>query len=505
MKFSLSYIKHINRTQVIWAIILAAVLVEGWFFFFRGGGSTDGLLVLELKSFVQQVSVSGKVVAAKEVSLGFAQSGRITSVYVSVGDFVPQGTTLAVVENGDQRATLLQKEAALENQQAKLASLKAGTRQEEIAVAQSSVTSDTQALIDELQDAYRAADGATRNTLDQFINNPRTSPSLTFSVSDSNLKTSVESKRLAAESALVAWSAAVFTLSASADLSQAASLAQSNLFAIASLLSDAGAAINRAISSTQISQTMLDTYSVAVATARTNINASISAVTSAKSDLDSSGKNLALKEAGPTQEDISAQEAQVKSASADVAAAQAQLIKTFISAPFGGIITVVDAKPGKIVSPNTPEISMISTGAFRIESYVPEINIALIAVGDKASVTLDAYGGKIFPASVVSIDPAETMRDGVSTYRALLQFDAQNPLIKPGMTANVAITTDTKASALSVPQGLIVYRDGKAFVRVLVDKSTVEREVTLGGVSSLGEVEILSGLNQGDTIITTLP
>ena len=148
---------------------------------------------------------------------------------------------------------------------------------------------------------------------------------------------------------------------------------------------------------------------------------------------------------------------------------------------------------------------MISTGAFQIESYVPEINIALIAVRDKASVTLDAYGEKIFPASVVSIDPAETVRDGVSTYRAMLQFDAQNPLIKSGMTANVSITTDTKESALAVPQGLVVYRDGKMFVRVLVDKSTVEREVTLGGVSSLGEVEILSGLKEGDTIITTLP
>jgi len=505
MKSALSYIKHLNRTQIIWTAIVIVTLLAGWYFFLRPAPAAEQTLLLESKPFIQQVSVSGKVIAAKEVDLGFSESGRITLVYVSVGNYVSQGTTLAVVENGDQRATLLQKEAALENQQAKLAALKAGTRQEEIAVAQSSVTRDTQALIDELQDAYRAADGAVHNTLDQFISNPRTSPSLTFSISDSNLKTSVESKRLAAESALVAWSGAVFALGASADLSQASLLAQSNLSAIASLLSDAGAAINRAIPSTQIPQATLDTYSAAVATARTNINASISAVTSAKSALDASKKNLVLKAAGSTPQDISAQEAQVKSAAADVAAAQAQLNKTFISAPFGGIITVVDAKAGKIVSPNTPEISMISTGAFQIESYVPEINIALIAVGDKASVTLDAYGKKIFPASVVSIDPAETVRDGVSTYRALLQFNAQNPLIKPGMTANVSITTDTKASALSVPQGLIVYRGGKAFVRVLVDKNIAEREVTLGGVSNLGEVEILSGLNQGDTIITTLP
>src|SRR3989344_4891447 len=462
MKSFSFYIRNITRTKVVSAVMLVAVLAAGWFFFFRGGASTDGLLVLELKPFIQQVSVSGKVIAAKEVDLGFSQSGRITGVYVSVGNFVPQGTTLAVVENGDQRATLLQKEAALENQQAKLASLKAGTRQEEIAVAQSSVTSDTQALIDEIQDAYRSADGATRNTLDQFINNPRTSPSLTFSVSDSNLKISVESKRLVAESALVAWSSAVFTLSASADLSQAASLAQSNLSAIASLLSDAGAAINRAIPSTQVPQATLDTYSAAAATARTNINASISAVTSAQSDLDASKKNLVLKAAGSTPQDISAQEAQVKSAAADVAAAQAQLSKTFISAPFGGIITVVGAKAGKIVSPNTPEISMISAGAFEIESYAPEVNIALIHVGDKAAITLDAYGENVpFEARVISIDPASTVRDGVSTYRIRLQFTNQDPRIKSGMTANITVTTLKKDDTLPVPQGAVIERDGK--------------------------------------------
>ena len=505
MKRLATYIKHINQAQVISAVIIVAVLVGGWFFFFRGGAGTDEFLTLEYKPFIQQVSVSGKVVAAKDVDLGFSQSGRITGVYVSVGDRVAQGATLAVIENGDQRATLLQRQAALQNQQAKLAALKAGTRQEEIAVAQSSVERDTQALIDALQDAYRAADGAVHNTLDQFISNPRTNPALSFSVSDSNIKTSVESKRLAAEATLSAWGGGVFELNAGSDLPQAASAAQSNLSSVVSLLSDANTAINRAISSTQVPQATLDDYSAAVATARTNVNVSIASVSSAKSALDASRKNLALKVAGSTQEDISAQEAQTAGAAADVAAAAAQLQKTFISAPFSGIITTVDAKAGKIVSPNTPEISMISTGAFQIESYVPEINIALVAVGDKASVTLDAYGDKKFSASVVSVDPAETVRDGVSTYRAMLQFDAQDPLIKSGMTANVAIVTDVKESVLSVPQGLVVYRDGKTFVRVLAGKSIVEREVALGGVSSLGEVEVLLGLNQGDTIITTLP
>ncbi len=506
MKKLQSYFKHLTRTQLIYGAIAAVVVVGGWYFFFRSAPVVQETLVLAEKPFLQQVSVSGKVVAAKEVDLGFSQSGRVTGVYAVVGRYASQGSTLAVVENGDLRAALLQKEAALENQQAKLAALKAGTRAEEVAVAQSAVTNDALGLIDALQDAYRAADGAVHNTLDQFITNPRTSPSLVFPVADSNLKTSTESKRLLAEAALATWGSEVVSLNASSDLSQAAVRAQSTLSSIVSLLSDANGAINRAIPSTQTSQTTLDTYSAAVAVARTNINTSVSAVTSAKAALDASIKNLALKKAGTTPEDILAQEAQVKAAVADVAAAAAQVQKTAISAPFSGTITSVDAKVGKIVSPNTPEISMISAGAFQVESYVPEVNIALIHLSDKASVTLDAYGDSVpFGASVISIDPASTVRDGVSTYRIILQFAAADERIKSGMTANVAITTAQKDAALSVPQGLIISHDGKQFVRVLIGEATEEREVTIGGSSSLGEVEILSGLSVGDTIVTTLP
>lgn len=464
------------------------------------------ILVLEEKPFLQQVSVSGKVVAAKEVALGFSQSGRITSVSAKVGSRVAQGSVLAVVENGDLRATLLQREAALENQEAKLASLKAGTRPEELAVAQSAIQSDSSALIDKLQDAYRAADAAVRNTLDQFINNPRTSPTLTFNVTDTNLKTATETKRLTAEAALNAWGSSVFSLSVSSDLSAAAADAQTTLAAIVSLLSDANSAINRAIPSTQIPQATLDTYSASVATARTAVNSSISAVTSARSALEASKKNWALKAAGSTAQDILAQEAQVKAARADVIAAQAQVQKTVIIAPFSGIITSVDAKVGKIVSPNTPEVSMISGGAFQIESYVPEVNIALIQVGNKAIITLDAYGTNApFPATVLSIDPASTLRDGVSTYRIVLEFLDTDERIKSGMTANVTITTLEKEQALSVPEGLVEYRNGKQYVRLADGELSREVEVEVGESSSLGYIEILSGLQVGDRVILSKP
>jgi HlyD family secretion protein len=87
----------------------------------------------------------------------------------------------------------------------------------------------------------------------------------------------------------------------------------------------------------------------------------------------------------------------------------------------------------------------------------------------------------------------------------VLQFDSADPRIKSGMTANVSITTDEKEGVISVPQGLLVRRDGKVYVRIITGGMVQEREVRLGGVSSLGEVEILNGLVQGDVIVTSLP
>ena len=106
-----------------------------------------------------------------------------------------------------------------------------------------------------------------------------------------------------------------------------------------------------------------------------------------------------------------------------------------------------------------------------------------------------------FNATVAAIDPAETVRDGVSTYRTILKFTVTDQRVKSGMTANVTITAERRQDVISIPQGVVTSRDGKKFVRVLVGDEVVEREVTTGSVSSLGSIEITSGLSSGDVVV----
>src|SRR3989344_8065600 len=122
--------------------LVAVVVLAGGFILFGGKKAEERVITVEKGSFVQEVSVSGKVVAAQDVDLGFSQGGRVSGVYAKVGDTVAKGAALAELENGDLRAAVLQREASLATQRAKLASLKQGTRPEEIAVAEAEVESD---------------------------------------------------------------------------------------------------------------------------------------------------------------------------------------------------------------------------------------------------------------------------------------------------------------------------------------------------------------------------
>ncbi|MDP3958428.1 MAG: biotin/lipoyl-binding protein, partial [bacterium] len=214
-----------KQTLAYIAIGLVALGIGG-FALFKNGNDRETFTV-RVAPYVQEVSVSGKVAAAESVNLGFSQGGRISRVYVKAGDAAGEGRVLAELENGDLRAAVLQKEATLEREKAKLDSLKAGTRAEELAVAEADVTGDREALLNEIRKSYTSADDAVRNQLDKFISNPRTaSPQLTFTASDSQVVTDVQNGRVSVEQTLVEWKAANGALSASSDLAAAAAAAQ---------------------------------------------------------------------------------------------------------------------------------------------------------------------------------------------------------------------------------------------------------------------------------------
>lgn len=517
MKIPFSIGAYLTRTYIAYAIVGAVLIALS---VYAVSGSREPKLNTErvlAGAFEQTISVAGKVVPSREVDLGFTGGGKIVAVHGSVGTAVSAGSVLASIDSSDIRASIMQREAALENQRARLASVRQGARPEEIALAQAAVdnaeialTQANSTVIDAIRDAYVKADDAIRVKLYQFITNPRTyNPQVNFQSSDSQGVIELQNSVIKIESTLSEWQRGNAALSENSDIDAAIADAQARIAAVSSLLSRASGIISTGIPNATVSSAALSGYALDIAGARASVsgaNAALSSAVAARKNaiaaLDNARKSLVLKKAGPVQADIDAQAAQVRAAEADLANARALLTKTAITAPFSGVITKMDAKVGLIAGPNTPLVTMISSGTYQIESYVPEINIGLIAVNNPAVVTLDAYGDEVlFDARVVSIDPAATLRDGVPSYRAVLQFTGFDNRIKSGMTANVVITTSKKENVLTVPQGVVVERDGKKYVRVLDGTLVVEREIATGAVSSLGRIEVLSGLQPGDTIV----
>lgn len=255
------------------------------------------------------------------------------------------------------------------------------------------------------------------------------------------------------------------------------------------------------------------------ATNQSNISTAEAQVTTAENNLESAKDELALKKAGSAPEQISGQEAKVRQARANITSQQAkikeaqanledcqtQLTKAMIKAPFDGVIIRQEAKAGEIVGANINLIALISERQYEIEVFIPEADIAKVKIGNLAQVTLDAYGNEIFfEAKAKSIEPAETIIEGVPTYKTILEFTAPDERIKSGMTANIDVSTEKRENAIVIPGRAVISRNGDKIVRLLDAKGKAYQEVkvAVGLRSSDGRVEILSGINEGDKVIT---
>lgn len=494
-----SLVVFVSRSR--YTLFAIAFVALGGYFFVAQDKDFGATFTVSGGDFKEQVSVSGTVTAAKDVSLGFAANGRISGVYAMVGQHVTAGNVLAETENDDFSATLAQKQSTLRVAEANLASLKAGTRPEELTVASLSATNAKSSLINAVQSAYTVSDDAIRNRADALFTNPRSNPKLLFTVTNANLITLVERNRVEIEPILSDWALLIVKLTPE-NAAASAKQTETYLAQVTTLLANANLALNQGVSDQVTTASTLSSYSTALATARTNVNTAVTTLTNSVTALDAAESTLALKQAGSTNEAIVAQEAVVAAAVADVQSAQAQLTKTRVIAPFSGIVTRMNAKVGEIVSPSTSEISMQSNGIFDIETYIPEVIIVRVAVGNQATTTLDAYGSSVaFPAAVVAVDPAETLKDGVPTYKTTLTFLEANPAIRSGMTANVTIVTGVLPDAIVIPVGAISMKDGAQYVSVVHGGNVTSRAVVTGPSPALGQAHILSGLSDGEVIL----
>jgi len=579
-----------NRKWILTFLVIlgfaAVLVVAAGFFYFSGQPSKPkfDFVLAERRDLIQFVAVTGTVRPIDKVDLAFEVTGRIDMVLADIGDRVKVGDALIKLSNSDltselsraqadlqnEKARLLQLQAALDVEIAALEELERGTRDEEIEVSQVRLQNaykskqdaelilanainiagrDIENLYDRsndiLNDVYLAVDDAILiKTDDMFSKSFVDKGDLVFIVSDAKIEADARNGRRDSLDILVTLKDSVGDFPESQDEADLIlentendlTIVQNFLFALSLSLAEE---INLSESQKTIFQSNVDLARDAISLTRTslssivqqiraqkainknNIDQAQNALNEAENTIILAQKELDLKRAATLPEKIDSQKARILQAEANIKAQRARiqsaqslvdivlskLEKTVLRAPIDGIVTVQEARAGEIValteSFSTTVMSIISDNAFEIKANIPEVDIAKVKIGDQAEITLDAYGAdELFTVAVSQIDPAETVIEGVPTYSVTFIFTDYDSRIKSGMTANMDILTASVDNVIAIPARTVIFKSGRKFVRVISGDGFVEKNVSTGLRSWDGLIEITSGLNEGDRVIT---
>ncbi|MBK9291770.1 MAG: efflux RND transporter periplasmic adaptor subunit [Bacteroidetes bacterium] len=190
---------------------------------------------------------------------------------------------------------------------------------------------------------------------------------------------------------------------------------------------------------------------------------------------------------------------ELNSLKAEASLLQAQLDKTLIKAPFDGLAGLRLLSEGAYVSPGTRLVKIVRTRPVKIDFSVPERYAQYVRTGTPVQFTVEG-NEKVFSASVYATESMVDQRNRSLMARA--RFANPNGEVLPGMFARVELSANGLVEALQIPARAIipemgtskvfVYRNGKAYPEVIVP-----------GLRTASKVQVLSGLNENDTVITS--
>ncbi len=168
-----------------------------------------------------------------------------------------------------------------------------------------------------------------------------------------------------------------------------------------------------------------------------------------------------------------------------------------ILAPFDGLVTEKKADVGVLVSPGMPIFTVEDLRRYRLEATVNETDLKYVRMGQQISVVIDAVGDKEFKGKVVEIVPAA---DAASRSFLVKIEIPSDPALRSGLFGRAQFSRGERSSLL-IPRTAVVERGQLQGIYVLDQNKIANlRYITLGKPSG-GQVEVLAGLQAGETLI----
>jgi RND family efflux transporter MFP subunit len=170
-----------------------------------------------------------------------------------------------------------------------------------------------------------------------------------------------------------------------------------------------------------------------------------------------------------------------------------------VAAPWDGVVSKVLVKDGDFVAPRAPLVEMYDPKSLVIRLAIPEAQSTLVFKGMPVKVQMDAYPGKTFEGKISLVFPDLDTR--MRTRTAEVKLDYPVALI-PGMFARLQVGLETAADAVVVPgEAVLVLPNGEK-VAFILKEGKAQRRVVQTGLEAGGQVQIVSGVQPGETLVT---
>ena len=433
---------------VIGSVVLVMIAIAG-FFGIRQMTASAAPAVRAQTSNVQRgtlvatVSAAGNVATPEEATLAFQTTGRVAKVNVQVGDLVKKNQTLLELDMTDLELSLKTAKTNLASSQASLDQTKANL-QFALRNAQSGLAS-SQANLD-------AAKAKNTQNPNQLV------------VAKAQLdKATVALQQAQGAYNRISWRGDVGLTTEATNLQNAtieyqSALANYNLTA---------ATINDSV--LKSAQAQLDKDQIALEQAQKNLDT-----------------QLRTAQAAVEKDQVALEQA------------QRNLEKARITAPFDGIVSTVAFSVGDSAGTGTA-VTVVDLATLQVKVTIAEVDVAKIKVGQAAQMTMDALPGKTYNARIIAIGPVATITQGVVNYPVTAVVSNNDGMVKPGMTANLAITVEQRDNVLLVPARAIRTQGNQRTVTVQYKGQSIPVPVTVG-LTNETSAEITSGLQEGDVV-----
>ena len=540
-------------------VVVAAAIGIGAYASIGSGATTtasrETIVTARRAVVLSSVSATGNVEATTDLGVSFQQAGKVTAIFVKVGDHVTAGQQLAQIDDTQQAAALVSAQASLASAQAQLAGQERGETAEErvqdaagLASAAQSVASahlgvthaqqsaaanatKNQEQIDQAQTQVGAAQttaSSAKSSLERAVSSMSTLQSSydPHASSSENADARVTRYKLDQVTCGTHSSTPGYHTSDGVDCSQIV-----NLLSFATNVQTAQSSETQAESGVTTAQNALTSAQQGQTSGALQdqqaIDNATSQLDSANLQYQSTVASNAVKEQPAKPETIAQSRASISTTQQQLITAQQNEDQTLLTAPVAGTVASVSGTVGQYSSggsnaaasssstssssSSSSSSSTASSGFIQLTSVssldvkvgFTETDAPKVHVGEAATITLDALTGQTFTGKILSLDTNQTVVSNVVTYYAKVSFDAPSASIKPGMTASVDVVLDKRDNAVTLPTSAVPTSGTTATVTVRgADGKDSTRSITIG-LRGDSAVEITSGLSEGDQVVVT--